>query len=82
MNELAVNILQAVDGAHFVRADPDTELLFVWHGGTIVNIYCCTTGRNIDCFTIYGDAQGAYPTRYDIIVGIEDHLMEREEAMA
>ena len=47
------------------------RLLFVWHGGTIINIYSQHSGECIHCFTLSGEV-----TRDKVHDSIVDHLAE------
>jgi hypothetical protein len=64
MNALSL-ILEAIDRAHWVYHEEDSQLLFVWRGGAIVNIYETQCGTCVDCFTHTGP-HGEYLDRYDI----------------
>lgn len=45
------SLAQAVDRALYVEWDPDVNLLYVWKGGTTVNVFTLT-GKNVDAWML------------------------------
>lgn len=71
MIQATIAIAMAVDGAHFVSLSEFLGVLYVWKGGSTVNVYSLNSGDCVDCFTL--DA----PSREDVHDAIQSHSKDR-----
>lgn len=68
---MAMNIKDCFHNSEYVYIEEDLELIFVWHGGNIVNIYNFKF-ENIDCFTFMDNIS----VKEEIKEMIEQHIKE------
>ena len=69
---MAQDLFAYIHSASYVHATEDEELLWVWQGGSIFNLYDIN-GDCLDCFTIYGIENPAQAEQ-----AIENHIRSAE----
>ena len=73
-------ILEAIDGANYVYRDADRELLYVRHGGAIVNVYSTHSGECVDCFTHTNEPTRDNPSGHLTRAEMHDSIVETIDA--
>jgi len=66
-------LLNAIDMAEYVFVDKEGRRLFVWHGGSYVNIYGLQTGECIDAFNNENHKEMSAREIHDAIM---EHIQE------
>ncbi len=72
-----MSLFSELDGARLVVTDEERGLLFVWHGGTIVNILD-ENGRALDAFSMSASHERTLDI-YDVSAAIEAHRQALQE---